>query len=201
MMRHQPFCVQFPSRPDTDDTTFRAARVLILAAAVLLSGCATQKFTREHIPAPLKVPGGHAVSMETVASGSMIFQCRANVNGVAFDWTLADIEASLKNRGGKVVGRFVGPPATWQASDGSLLTATPLATAPLINQPSAIQPSLPLALYQANPATGRGVMTAVTYIQQLATVGGTAPAGCDQTLLNKKYKVGFQSDFIFYKAN
>ena len=198
MIRRQPFCVQCQSRSHADGTTFRAVRVFILTAAVLLSGCATQKFTQEHVSAPLKVPGGHAVTMETVATGSMIFQCRAKIDGIGFDWSLTDIDASLKTRDGHVVGRFVGPPATWQATDGSLLTATPLAMEPAANQPSG---ALSLALYQANPATGRGVMTAVTYIQQLATVGGTAPAGCDQTLLNKKHKVAFQSDFIFYKAN
>lgn len=198
MIRRQPFCVQCPAQPHADGTTFRNARVLILTAAVFLSGCATQKFSQEHIPVPLKVPGGHAATMETAAAGNMMFQCLAKIDGIGFDWSLTDIDASLKNRDGKVVGRFVGPPATWQASDGSILTATRLATAPAINQPSG---ALPLALYQAKPATGRGVMTAVTYIQQLATVGGTAPAGCDQTLLNKKHKVAFQSDFIFYKAN
>ena len=40
--------------------------------------------------------------------------------------------------------------------------------------------NIPLQLVKANPATGNGAMTGVTFIQRVATKGGVAPAtACD----------------------
>jgi hypothetical protein len=81
-------------------------------------------------------------------------------------------DAKLNDRSGKQVGKYYGPPATWESMDGSKLTATQLAVAP--SGPT----SLPFQLVKANPATGSGAMTGVTYIQRVALQGGVAPAAC-----------------------
>ena len=104
-------------------------------------------------------------------------------------------DAVLNDRAGKRVGRYYGPPATWESTDGSKVTATQVAVAP------AATGSIPLQLVRANPATGSGAMTGVTYIQRVATRGGVAPAmTCDATSKGKREIVKYQADYILYKA-
>ncbi len=88
----------------------------------------------------------------------------------AFEWVFVGPDAKLMDRSGKVVGRYYGPPATWESNDGSKVTATQLAVAP------ASAGNIPLQLVKANPAMGMGAMQGVTYIQRVATQGGVAPA-------------------------
>jgi hypothetical protein len=70
---------------------------------------------------------------------------------------------------GKVVGRYYGPPATWESNDGSKVTATQLAVAP------ASAGNIPLQLVKANPAMGMGAMQGVT-TSSAWPQGGVAPA-------------------------
>ena len=67
------------------------------------------------------------------------------------------------------IGKYYGPPATWESMDGSKLTATQVAVAP------AGSGNIPLQLVKANPAMGSGAMSGVTHIQRVATHGGVAP--------------------------
>ena len=88
-----------------------------------------------------------------------------------------------------------GLPATWEAMDGSKLTATQLAAAP--SNPA----SLPLQLVKANPAMGAGAMQGVTYIQRVRLAGGIAPASvCSPANKGAKQTVKYQADYIFWKA-
>lgn len=60
--------------------------------------------------------------------------------------------------------------------------------------------NIPLQLVQANPATGNGAMTDVTYIQRLNTVGGVAPsAPCGKPNAGARQQVKYQADYVFYK--
>jgi hypothetical protein len=65
------------------------------------------------------------------------------------EWVFVGPNAVLNDRSGKQVGKYYGPPATWEGMDGSKLTATQLAVAP--SSPG----SLPLQLVKANPAIGQ----------------------------------------------
>ena len=86
-------------------------------------------------------------------------------------------------------------PATWQANDGSAITGAQLAVAP------AAAGSIPLQLVKANPATGNGAMSGISYIQRVATQGGVAPAmPCAGNSLGQREIVKYQADYIFYKA-
>ncbi|MFX5142152.1 DUF3455 domain-containing protein, partial [Acinetobacter baumannii] len=81
------------------------------------------------------------------------------------EWVFAGPNAVLNDRNGRAVGKYYGPPATWEATDGSKLTATQLAVAP------AGDGNLPYQLVKANPAMGNGALTGVTYIQRVALKG------------------------------
>ena len=104
-------------------------------------------------------------------------------------------KAQLRDRSGKAVGSYFGPPATWQAKDGSKVTGTQLAVAP------SGAGNLPYQLVKANPAEGKGAMTGVTYIQRVALKGGVAPsAACGAAQKGQREVVTYQADYIFWAA-
>ena len=177
---------------------------LACCAAAALTACAMspmaatpmKPYDQAMLPAPVQVPAGHMVAMETVGTGDITYECRAKANmPTEYEWVFVGPEAKLMDRNGRVVGRYFGPPATWANSDGSAITGTQVAVAP------AMAGSIPLQLVKANPASANGAMTGVTYVQRVATKGGVAPAmPCVAAAAGKKQVVQYQADYIFWKA-
>ena len=174
---------------------------LVLATAVLgLSACAGMSgapaFNQAALPEAVKVPAGHAVVMETAAAGDITYECRVKAAMPGqFEWVFVGPDAGLKDRSGQAVGRYFGPPATWESKDGSKVTGAQLAVAP------ASAGSIPLQLVKANPAMGAGAMQGVTYIQRVRLAGGIAPASvCSPANKGAKQTVKYQADDIFWKA-
>lgn len=174
---------------------------LTLSAVLALTACASQMsapampFSQAGLPAAVQVPAGHKVVLETVGVGQITYECRAKKDMTGHEWVFAGPDARLLDRQGRQVGKYYGPPATWESQDGSKLTATQLAVAP------AAAGSIPLQLVKANPATGMGAMQGVTYIQRVATQGGVAPAAvCGASQQGTRQTVHYQADYIFWKA-
>lgn len=174
--------------------------LLALVAIAGLSACANQPmrpaFSQADLPDAIKTPAGHTVMLETAAAGDITYQCRAKKDMAGqFEWAFVGPDAGLKDRSGKVIGRYYGPPATWESTDGSKVTGAQLAVAP--NGAT----NIPLQLVKANPAMGAGAMQGVSYIQRVATVGGIAPkAECGAMAEGAKQVVPYQADYIFYRA-
>lgn len=174
----------------------------LLGAAAALTACgsmsspAAPAFNQSSLPTAVQVPAGQRIAMETVGAGDITYECRAKKDmPSAFEWVFVGPDAKLMDRSGKVVGRYYGPPATWESNDGSKVTATQLAVAP------ASAGNIPLQLVKANPAMGMGAMQGVTYIQRVATQGGVAPAvACTATNAGQKQVVKYQADYIIWKA-
>ena len=170
-----------------------------VSAAALLAACGTMQpmFVQDGLPDAVKVPAGNKVALETVGVGEITYECRdkANAPGMT-EWVFVGPNAALNDRNGKQIGKYYGPPATWEAMDGSKVTATQLAVAP------AGTGNLPFQLVKANPAMGTGAMTGVTYIQRVALTGGVAPTSMPCTPMTKGQKatVKYQADYIFWKA-
>ena len=165
-----------------------------------LSACSSMgshpMYSQVKLPASIQVPSGHKVAMETVGIGQITYECRAKKDmATEHEWVFIGPDAKLQTRGGTVIGKYWGPPATWENNDGSKVTATQVAVAP------AEMGNIPLQLVKANPATGVGAMQGVTYIQRVATKGGVAPSVvCGTTNLGSKQIVQYQADYIFWKA-
>lgn len=170
-----------------------------LAACSAMSGPSpmAQKFSQTDLPAAIQVPAGNSVAWETVGVGEVTYECRDKANAPGqTEWVFVGPDAKLLDRSGKQIGKYYGPPATWEANDGSKVTGTQLAVAP--SSPT----SLPYQLVKANPATGSGALTGVTYIQRVALQGGVVPASvvCDAASKGKKQVLKYQADYIFWKA-
>ena len=173
-----------------------AAAVLLSACGSMMSSSSKSMYSQDSLPDSIKVPAGNKVAMETVGVGEITYECRAKKDMAGqFEWVFVGPDAKLMSRNGQQVGKYYGPPATWESMDGSKLTATQLAVAP------AMAGSIPLQLVKANPAMGMGAMQGVTYIQRVATQGGVAPAMlCDAGQLGRKEIVKYQADYILWKA-
>lgn len=175
-----------------------------LLGAAMLSGCASQggggtamnTASQAGLPDAIRVPAGHQVAMEAVGTGEVSYECRASRDRPGqFEWVFVGPNAALSTRGGQRVGRYYGPPATWESMDGSRVTGVQLAVAP------AGEGDLPLQLVKANPAQGQGAMQGLTYIQRLATRGGVAPAAaCSTDSAGQKAVVRYQADYVFWRA-
>ncbi len=174
----------------------------VAACAALLGACSSgpmmmaKTFDQSALPAAVQVPAGHKVVMETVGSGQIAYECRVKAGAAGgHEWFFAGPDARLMSRSGTQVGKYYGPPATWEANDGSRITGAQLAVAP------AAPGSIPLQLVKANPAMGTGAMQGVAYVQRVATTGGVAPAAlCDAASLGRKEMVKYQADYIFWTA-
>ena len=174
---------------------------LATATCATLAACASQPmmarmYDQSSLPVAVQVPAGHRVAMETVGKGSITYECRVKANAMGeHEWFFVGPDAQLWDRQGAIVGRYFGPPATWESRDGSKVTATQVAVAP------AAAGSIPLQLVKANPAMGMGAMQGVSYIQRVATQGGVAPAvACGAANLGARQVVQYQADYIFYRA-
>lgn len=165
-----------------------------IACACLLPLSAAQ--AQAALPDSIKVPDGHKVALETVGVGEITYECRAKADMPdQTEWVFVGPKAQLRDRSGKAVGSYFGPPATWQAKDGSKVTGTQLAVAP------SGAGNLPYQLVKANPAEGKGAMTGVTYIQRVALKGGVAPsAACGAAQKGQREVVTYQADYIFWAA-
>ena len=174
------------------------------AVASILAACSSAPmapmaamYDQSALPDAVKVPAGNRVALETVGVGQITYECRDKKDAAGqYEWVFVGPDAALNDRSGKRIGKYFGPPATWESMDGSKLTATQIAVAP------AGAGNIPSQLVKANPAMGAGAMTGVTYIQRVATKGGVAPAmACDMSSKGKKEIVNYQADYIFYKAS
>jgi len=167
----------------------RCAKIVPVIA--FLSGAATLAQT----PAAVTPPAGNAAAFTLSASGDLTYECKAVADKPGtFAWTFAGPNAKLWDAGMKEAGRYYAGP-TWESADGSKVTGTQLAVAP------GATGAIPLQLVQARTATGDGVMTGVTYVQRLKTVGGVAPAtpACATGNVGAKTTVPYSADYVFFK--
>ena len=171
------------------------AKALFCLTALLAA--APTVFAQTGLPDSIKVPDGHKVALETTGVGEITSECRDKANAAGqTEWTFVGPKAVLNDRSGKPVGTYFGPPATWQAQDGSKVTGTQLAVAP------SGAGNLPYQLVKANPAEGKGAMSGVSYIQRVALKGGVAPSTeCSAANKGTQAVVKYQADYIFWAAN
>lgn len=177
-------------------TTPALGGALVLTLSGCASGPAMVPFSQAELPAAVQVPAGHRVAFETAAAGDITYQCQARKDMAGqYEWVFMSPDAGLKGRQGERLGKYYGPPATWDFNDGSKVSGAQLAVAPNGSG------NIPLQLVKANPAMGMGAMQGVTYIQRVATQGGIAPAMlCDGSKAGVKQIVNYQADYILWKA-
>lgn len=167
----------------------------VTLAAVMFVGLPVA-YAQADLPENIRVPDGHKMAMTTVGVGEITYECKEKANAPGqMEWFFVGPKAQLNDTNGKQVGTYFGPPATWQALDGSKVTGTQLAVAP------AGAGNLPYQLVKANPAEGKGAMSGVSYIQRVALKGGVAPSSeCTAVNKGQRQVVPYQADYIFWAS-
>lgn len=168
---------------------------IIITLPAILAACAgmTGSTAAPDVPAAVAVPSGNKPAMTLVGAGLLTYECRAKAGADTFEWAFAGPDAKLTDKGGAVVGKYYGGP-TWEHSDGSKVTGKQLAVSP------SSAGNIPMQLVQANPATGSGAFSGVTYIHRLNTKGGVAPTDpCGAATSGAKKTVNYSADYVFYK--
>ena len=173
----------------------KKATILALGiAAGVLAACSTA-MTAPEVPTAIAVPAGHQVVMTALGAGDLSYECRAKAAVAGeHEWVFVGPTAVLYDSSRAPVGKYYAGP-TWESNDGSKVTGKQLAVSP------GMAGAIPLQLVQANPATGSGAMSGVTYIQRINTQGGVAPKdSCNAGAIGTKQTVKYQADYVFYKA-
>ncbi len=167
----------------------------VTLAAVMFVGVPVA-YAQADLPENIRVPDGHKMAMTTVGVGEITYECKEKANAPGqMEWFFVGPKAQLNDTNCKQVCTYFGPPATWQALDGSKVTGTQLAVAP------AGAGNLPYQLVKANPAEGKGAMSGVSYIQRVALKGGVAPSSeCTAVNKGQRQVVPYQADYIFWAS-
>jgi hypothetical protein len=132
------------------------------------------------------------VFLEAHATGVQIYRC----DTTTWAWTLVAPRADLFADNGKLIGTHFGGP-TWQARDGSYVTATKVDEASL--DPSAVNWLL-LARKTSSAGADGGRLASTTYIQRTATTGGRAPAATECDVAGEIAEIPYTADYHFWKA-
>jgi hypothetical protein len=144
------------------------------------------------VPAAIAVPAGLEPVLLAHASGSQIYTCQAGADG-KFTWTLKAPDAELRDRDDKVIGHHSAGP-TWKLSDGSEVTGKAVGH---VDSPDS--ESIPWLLVNVVSHAGTGLLTQVTAIQRVHTLGGKPPAaGCDDSHKGAETKSTYTADYYFY---
>ena len=131
--------------------------------------------------------------IQLLGKGVQIYRC-AGAAG-SYDWRLKAPEATLFDTSGTAVGHhFAGP--TWQASDGSNVVGSVLASSP---SPQA--GSVDWLILGVKSHSGAGRFADVAYVVRSQTEGGAAPAsGCDAAHAGDEKRVSYQATYLFFPA-
>jgi uncharacterized protein YbaA (DUF1428 family) len=174
---------------------FRAA--IAAAAGALLTACAGAPVPSASVPAvpdAIRAADGEQLSFVWHASGSQVYECRADAKG-ALAWVFIAPRADLfDDRGEKVGTHGAGP--HWAALDGSKTFGMAKRRAP-----GEGAGDIPWLLLAAKPEGG-GRMAPVTSVQRIRTRGGAAaPAGCAVASDGgKRLEQPYTADYVFFVA-
>ena len=161
------------------------------AAALALAAPAYAGPAGPDVPSRIAVEAGHKPYLVAHATGVQIYRC----DGAS--WGPSTPRADLYDDRATAIGsHYAGP--TWEARDGSTVKASRVDGVTV--DPTAI-PWLLLKKTATTVGQDGARLTATTYIQRTATVGGIAPpaASCNAATEGTVVEVPYTADYTFWK--
>lgn len=194
---------QIPIRRQASSTLARAVgtkAVCVLAAVpatlLIASACAGGALVPPDAPASLRAPSDQVVSLEALASGFQIYECKSKPGQPStYEWTFVAPDAVLLDRSGRLLGKhYAGP--TWESLDGSSVSGEVKA-----RDPGPTSSAIPWLLLSAKTTTGAGVFSTTKSVQRLETVGGIAPTEpCSAANAKQVFEVPYTATYYFYRS-
>ena len=140
------------------------------------------------VPTAIGAPGERAV-VTLHAQGAQVYECRTGQDG-NLAWTFREPIASLF-LDGKTVGRhYTGP--NWEHMDSSMVVAKVSG-----NAPGATPKDIPWLRLTVSAQHGQGLLSGVTTIQRINTVGGMMSGRCDTA--GALYSAPYATDYVFLR--
>jgi hypothetical protein len=162
----------------------RSTFALTLTAAALAGGAALA----QQLPGPIAAPGETTVATFH-AEGAQIYDCKTGADG-KLAWAFREPIATLL-LDGKTVGRhYAGP--SWDHMDGSGVTAKAAG-----NAPGKTANDIPWLKLEVTAHRGNGVLTGVTTVQRINTVGGVLAGTCDKA--GTFHAAPYAADYVFLR--
>jgi hypothetical protein len=160
------------------------AFALLLLSGSLVSARAVETPLPEAIVAP-----GETVVLTLHAEGAQVYECKAGTDG-KLAWAFREPIATLL-ADGKTVGRhYAGP--NWEHSDGSAVVGKAAG-----NAPGATPNDIPLLKLAVISQRGSGILTGVTTVQRINTIGGKLEGACDKAGTFKS--APYSADYVFLR--
>jgi hypothetical protein len=165
---------------------------LFRSAALALLWVSGSIVSASAFEAPL--PGAIAAPGETVvlavhAEGAQVYQCKASADG-KLAWAFREPIATLL-LDDKTVGRhYAGP--NWEHSDGSAVVGKTIG-----NAPGATANDIPWLKLDVISKRGSGVLSAVTTVQRINTMGGNLEGACDSAGTYRS--APYSADYVFLR--
>src|SRR5260221_11029339 len=145
----------------------KASLALLLLTGSLVGASANEA----PLPGAIGAPGETAV-LTLHAEGAQVYECKAGTDG-KLAWAFREPVATLI-ADDKIVGRhFAGP--TWQLSDGSAVVGKVVASTP-----GATVKDIAWLKLDVVSRRGSGMLSNVTTVQRINTVGGELHDACDR---------------------
>jgi hypothetical protein len=156
-------------------------------AALLLSGSQLSAAAAE-LPGAIAAPG-ETVVLSVHAEGAQVYECKAGTDG-KLSWLFREPIATLM-ADGKTVGRhYAGP--NWEHVDGSVVTAKAAGSAP-----GATANDIAWLKLEVIAHRGSGVLSGVTTVQRINTLGGKLDGDCAKAGDTKS--APYSADYVFLK--
>jgi hypothetical protein len=158
-------------------------------ALLLLSGSpVSARAVETPLPEAIVAPG-ETVVLTLHAEGAQVYECKAGADGKSA-WAFREPIATLL-ADGKTVGRhYAGP--NWEHSDGSAVVGKAVGNAPGVT-PNDI-PWLKLAVISQR---GSGILTGVTTVQRINTMGGKLEGSCETVGIYRS--APYSADYVFLR--
>ena len=161
-----------------------ALTALSLSASVLTASAQTPLL--EAVAAP-----GETVVLTLHAEGAQVYECKAGSDG-KLAWAFREPIATLL-LDGKTVGRhYTGP--NWEHIDSSAVVGKAVG-----NAPGATPDDIPWLKLTVTSGRGTGILSGVTTVQRINTVGGKLEGDCDKP--GSYRNAPYSADYVFLRKS
>jgi hypothetical protein len=157
-------------------------------AAFLLIGSLMTAAAQTPLPEAVAAPGETTV-LTLHAEGAQVYECKAASDGKPA-WAFREPIATLLLEG-KTVGRhYTGP--NWEHIDSSAVVGKAVG-----NAPGATPNDIPWLKLTVTSGRGTGILSGVTTVQRINTVGGKLEGTCDKPGTYRN--VPYSADYVFLR--
>jgi Protein of unknown function (DUF3455) len=142
------------------------------------------------LPEAIAAPGA-AVVLSVHAEGAQVYECKQGSDG-KLAWAFREPIATLF-ADGKTVGRHSAGP-NWEHSDGSAVVGKAVS-----NAPGATPADIAWLKLEVVSGRGSGVLSGVTTVQRINTMGGKLEGSCDKAGTFKS--APYSADYVFLRKS